>query len=105
MPGGNERNCIGFGMNKTECGLNTIIFKRLMDIILLMKIIITGGAGYIGTELVYKLSTMEIVEEILVYDNLCKGNYNLFTGKRKIENNKVRFIQADILDVNFKAMS
>tara|TARA_Y100000385_G_scaffold262009_1_gene293294 strand:+ start:1890 stop:2801 length:912 start_codon:yes stop_codon:yes gene_type:complete len=63
-----------------------------------MKIIITGGAGYIGTELVFKLSRMEIVEEILVYDNLCKGNYNLFTGMRKIENNKVRFIQADILD-------
>tara|TARA_Y100000385_G_scaffold262009_1_gene293293 strand:+ start:1172 stop:1873 length:702 start_codon:yes stop_codon:yes gene_type:complete len=27
MPGGNERNSRWFGMNKTECGLNTIIYK------------------------------------------------------------------------------
>jgi UDP-glucose 4-epimerase len=29
---------------------------------------------------------------------LCKGNYNLFTGLRKVPDNNVRFIQADILD-------
>jgi UDP-glucose 4-epimerase len=63
-----------------------------------MKIMITGGAGYIGNELVYRLSAEPGVEDILVYDNLCKGNYNLFTGLRKVPGNNVRFIQADILD-------
>lgn len=63
-----------------------------------MKIMITGGAGYIGNELVYRLSAEPSVEDILVYDNLCKGNYNLFTGLRKVPGNNVRFIQADILD-------
>ncbi len=63
-----------------------------------MRIMITGGAGYIGNELVYRLSAEPGVEDILVYDNLCKGNYNLFTGLRKVPGNNVRFIQADILD-------
>ena len=62
-----------------------------------MKVMVTGGAGYIGTELVYRLAAEPGIKDILVYDNLCKGNYNLFTGFRKIPNNNVRFIQADIL--------
>lgn len=63
-----------------------------------MRIMITGGAGYIGNELVYRLSAEPGVDDLLVYDNLCKGNYNLFTGLRKVPGNNVRFIQADILD-------
>jgi UDP-glucose 4-epimerase len=63
-----------------------------------MKVMITGGAGYIGNELVYRLSAEPSIRDILVYDNLCKGNYNLFTGLRKVPGNNVRFIQADILD-------
>ena len=63
-----------------------------------MKVMVTGGAGYIGNELVYRLSAEQGIEDILVYDNLCKGNYNLFTGLRKVADNNVRFIQADILD-------
>ena len=63
-----------------------------------MKVMVTGGAGYIGNELVYRLSAEPGIKDILVYDNLYKGNYNLFTGLRKITGNNVRFIQADILD-------
>jgi len=59
---------------------------------------LTGGAGYIGNELVYRLSAEPGISDILVYDNLCKGNYNLFTGLRKVPGRNVRFIQADILD-------
>ena len=63
-----------------------------------MKILLTGGAGYIGNELVYRLSEEAGIEEILVYDNLRKGNYNLFTGLRKVPGKNVRFLQGDILD-------
>ena len=63
-----------------------------------MKVLITGGAGYIGNELVYRLSAEPAIKDILVYDNLCKGNYNLFTGLRKVPGSNVRFVQADILD-------
>jgi UDP-glucose 4-epimerase len=47
-----------------------------------MKVMVTGGAGYIGNELVYRLSAEPGIDDILVYDNLCKDNYNLFTGRR-----------------------
>lgn len=63
-----------------------------------MKILITGGAGYIGTELTYLLASDPKVEQIIVYDNLSRGNRNLFIGKDKLPRNKVSFIQGDILD-------
>lgn len=43
-----------------------------------MKVLITGGAGYLGTELVKKLVQIPKVKEIVVYDNLDKGRYNFF---------------------------
>lgn len=63
-----------------------------------MKVVITGGAGYIGTELVYALANSIKVQEVLIYDSLCKGNFSLFSGFRKISSNRVRLVQADILD-------
>jgi len=62
-----------------------------------MNVLITGGAGYIGTELIYTLGEMSEVETIVVYDNLSRGNYNLFIG-HKVASAKVRFIQGEILD-------
>ena len=62
-----------------------------------MNILITGGAGYIGTELIYTLGEMSEVESIVVYDNLSRGNYNLFIG-HKVASSKVKFIQGEILD-------
>jgi len=62
-----------------------------------MKILITGGAGYIGTELVKALNKIPSVEEIIIYDNLWKDNYNLFTHSN-IKRGKVKFIKAEILD-------
>jgi UDP-glucose 4-epimerase len=62
-----------------------------------MKILITGGAGYIGTELTYELAKNSEVEQIIIYDNLSRGNINLFIGSRKL-NKKLKFVQGDILD-------
>jgi UDP-glucose 4-epimerase len=64
---------------------------------LLMRILITGGAGYIGTELVYGLSMMPEIKSITIYDNLSRGNFNLFLG-RKIEGPTINFIHGEILD-------
>ncbi|HRH61286.1 MAG TPA: SDR family oxidoreductase [Chitinophagaceae bacterium] len=62
-----------------------------------MRILITGGAGYIGTELVYRLADTAGVESITIYDNLSRGNYNLFLGK-KIETPKINFVHGEMLD-------
>jgi UDP-glucose 4-epimerase len=62
-----------------------------------MNVLVTGGAGYIGTELIYTLGEMSEVESIVVYDNLSRGNYNLFIG-HKVASPKVKFLQGEILD-------
>lgn len=62
-----------------------------------MRILITGGAGYIGNELVFELLKDASIEEILVYDNLSRRNYNLFLDSR-YEPRKIKFIMGDLLD-------
>ena len=60
------------------------------------KIIITGGAGFIGSHLIEKLIKTE-VEEILVIDDLSTGksaNLSKFN-----DSNKVKFINKKVEDV------
>ena len=61
-----------------------------------MKILITGGAGYIGTELITALNANKEVDSIIVYDNLSRKNFNFFTNGTL--GNKVRFVEGDLLD-------
>jgi UDP-glucose 4-epimerase len=63
-----------------------------------MKVLITGGAGYIGTELSYMLASQVNIEKVIIYDNLSRNNYNTFIGISKFFPNKVEFIEGDILD-------
>lgn len=63
-----------------------------------MKVLITGGAGYVGTKLVKQVAEKKDVDEVIVYDNLSRGNYNLFLGAPITFGHKIRFIQGDILD-------
>ncbi|HIA11026.1 MAG TPA: SDR family NAD-dependent epimerase/dehydratase [Flavobacteriales bacterium] len=62
-----------------------------------MRVLITGGAGYIGTELTHKLGQHEQVEDIVIYDNLSRKNYNLFLSE-KISGKNIQFVYGDILD-------
>ena len=43
-----------------------------------MRALVTGGAGYVGTELVRALAAHPSVDEVIVYDNLSRKNHNLF---------------------------
>jgi len=63
-----------------------------------MKVLITGGAGYIGTELTQQLLQNPDITEIIIYDNLSRKNHNLFIGHNKLHNHRIRFILGDILD-------
>jgi UDP-glucose 4-epimerase len=62
-----------------------------------MKVLITGGAGYIGNELILNLTANSLVSKIIVYDNLSRRNYNLFLDKR-IDRKKLHFVNGDLLD-------
>lgn len=64
-----------------------------------MNILVTGGAGYVGAELVFRLSQLPEVKRIVVYDNLSSGNYNLFiSSSNRITSNNVEFVMGDLLD-------
>ncbi len=68
-----------------------------------MRVLITGGAGYIGTELVSALMHNEAVDEIIIYDNLSRDNYNLFLGHTLYHTNpfnkvKITFVSGELLD-------
>jgi UDP-glucose 4-epimerase len=63
-----------------------------------MKILITGGAGYIGTELVDKLVADQAVSRVVVYDNLSRPNYNIFLDRKKEGHAKIHFIKGELLD-------
>ncbi|MDD3887281.1 MAG: NAD-dependent epimerase/dehydratase family protein [Patescibacteria group bacterium] len=52
-----------------------------------MKILVTGGAGFIGSHIVDKL--IEDTNEVIIIDNLS-------TGKKENLNSKAKFYQADI---------
>ncbi|GAB5538548.1 MAG: NAD(P)-dependent oxidoreductase [Salibacteraceae bacterium] len=62
-----------------------------------MRVLVTGGAGYIGTSLCEKLLASGEIEKVIVYDNLSRHNYNLFIGSNKLDD-RVDFVEGDILD-------
>lgn len=45
-----------------------------------MTVLITGGVGYLGTQLVIELVQDHSVSRIIIYDNLSRDNFNAFLG-------------------------
>lgn len=62
-----------------------------------MKVLITGGAGYIGYALVRQLMFSPEISEIIIYDNLSRRNYAFF-DHQKFSEKPIRFVHGDILD-------
>jgi UDP-glucose 4-epimerase len=63
-----------------------------------MKVLVTGGAGYMGTELINLLVSNEAVDKVIVYDNLSRMNYNLFLGLKLQKYPKLVFVKGELLD-------
>lgn len=62
-----------------------------------MRVLITGGAGYIGNELIFELLKNQPIEKLVVYDNLNRKNYNLFLDNR-CKPKKIQFVNGELLD-------
>jgi UDP-glucose 4-epimerase len=63
-----------------------------------VKILITGGAGYLGYSIVKQLvENVDAEHAITIYDNLSRKNYAFFT-EAEFGHKPVRFIQGDLLD-------
>ena len=61
------------------------------------RIIVTGGAGFIGSNLARKLS--EDCNKVIVIDNLSTGNYDNIQDLEK--SGRIEFIKGTITDLNF----
>lgn len=61
-----------------------------------MKVLITGGAGYLGYNLTRRLNEISSVKSIIVYDNLYRNNFNFFFNDKRLT--KLKFINEDILN-------
>ena len=61
-----------------------------------MRILITGGAGYIGSHTLIALS--EANYDFVVYDNLCNSSQKSLIRVSKIINKDIDFVQGDIRD-------
>ena len=63
-----------------------------------MRVLVTGGAGYIGSHTCVEL--LEAGHEVFVVDNLCNGHEAALERVRGITNRELQFTNADIRDAN-----
>jgi UDP-glucose 4-epimerase len=63
-----------------------------------MNVLVTGGAGYIGTELTSLLIANPEVKKVIIYDNLSRPNHNFFLGLRHTNHSKISFVKGELLD-------
>jgi UDP-glucose 4-epimerase len=63
-----------------------------------MNVLVTGGAGYMGTELINLLVQNGAVDKVIVYDNLSRMNFNLFLGAKLQNYSKLTFVKGELLD-------
>ena len=61
-----------------------------------MRIMVTGGAGYIGSHTVVELA--EAGHEVVVVDNLCNGSHEAVRRVERIVGKPVQFVECDIRD-------
>ena len=63
-----------------------------------MRVLVTGGAGYLGSALCLRLANRYDVEEIVIYDNLSRGRGLFLAALPPGSRERVRFVRGDLLD-------
>ena len=58
-----------------------------------MKVIVTGGAGYIGSHTIIELISSKITP--IIIDNLCNSNISNINGIKKITEKKIKWYNKD----------
>ncbi|MBR3263980.1 UDP-glucose 4-epimerase GalE [Candidatus Saccharibacteria bacterium] len=61
-----------------------------------MKVLVTGGTGYIGSHVVVQL--IEAGHEVVIVDNLCNSKENVLDRITEITETRPKFYKADLLD-------
>jgi UDP-glucose 4-epimerase len=61
-----------------------------------MKILVTGGLGFIGSHTCYEL--LNYGHKIVILDNLTNSDKNIFTNLYKLFEKNVKFYEGDVLD-------
>ncbi len=67
-----------------------------MDVNLVMNILVTGGAGYIGSHTAVAL--LEAEHSIIIADNLCNSNFETIRKIKSITGKEVIFYEIDITE-------
>lgn len=62
-----------------------------------MRILVTGGLGYIGSVLVQSLQNATEIDKITIYDNFSRKNFGLLISS-KLDGNKVQVVKGDLLN-------
>ena len=63
-----------------------------------MKVLVTGGAGYVGWSVVQQLASYQEVDEVVIYDNFYRQNYGLLLGTKPASGTRVDVVVDDILN-------
>lgn len=63
-----------------------------------MRVLVTGGAGYVGWSVVHDLAQRDEIEEIVIYDNFARRNYGLLLGDKPAGKATIRVVVDDILN-------
>ena len=63
-----------------------------------MRVLVTGGAGYVGWSVVHELAQRDGVDEIVIYDNFARRNYGLLLGDKPTGKANIRVVVDDILN-------
>ncbi|HVQ62186.1 MAG TPA: SDR family NAD(P)-dependent oxidoreductase, partial [Burkholderiales bacterium] len=61
-----------------------------------MKVLVTGGAGYIGSHTCVEL--MQAGHEVLILDNLCNSHVAVLERISRIVGRRPDFVKADVRD-------
>lgn len=63
-----------------------------------MRVLVTGGAGYVGWSVVHDLVGRDGVEEVVIYDNFARRNYGVLLAEKPRGEATIRVVVDDLLN-------